>query len=242
MLFDRNRFVESTDRLGGYLLSRAIRFWMRTIEYRLYYYDPSVDPSHESFRGPVIFIMWHEYVMVPFHLRNQTRLGILASRHRDAEWLSQMALLNGFQVFRGSSGRSGVGALKAIFREPDFPGLVLTPDGPRGPRREMALGAVFLASKLRIPLVPVGFGFDRPWRNKRSWDQFPLPRPGSRARVILGPRIDVPDDLSREELEAIRLSAQRSLNCLTEAAEQWAGDNRPRLNSRPAAQLPAWNG
>ncbi len=215
---------------------------MRTIDYRLYYYDHTVDPGHESFKGPVIFILWHEYVMVPFYLRNRTRLGILASRHRDAEWLAQMSIINGFQVFRGSSGRSGVGALKSIFRESNFSGLVLTPDGPRGPRREMALGAVFLASKLQIPLVPLGFGFDRPWRVKRSWDQFPLPRPGSRARVILGPRIHVPDNLSRDQLESIRLSTQRSLNCLTDAAEQWAADNRPRINSELAAPLPAWKG
>ncbi len=92
------------------------------------------------------------------------------------------------------------------------------------------------------PLVPLGFGFDRPWRVKRSWDQFPLPRPGSRARVILGPRIHVPDNLSRDQLESIRLSTQRSLNCLTDAAEQWAADNRPRINSELAAPLPAWKG
>lgn len=238
MVSIRDYVTESFERAGGFLLSLIIRFWMRTLDYRLYHYDRSVDPSLPEFRGPVIFILWHEYVLVPFHLRNHTQLGILASRHRDAEWLSQMALMNGFRVFRGSSGRGGVGAMKAMFNQPDVSGLVLTPDGPRGPRREMAPGAIFLASKLQIPLVPVGFGFAKPWRNRRSWDKFPIPKPGSRSRIILGPRISIPDKLTREELESYRLSVQRSLNCLTEAAEAWAASNQPCPESQPAPRLP----
>jgi lysophospholipid acyltransferase (LPLAT)-like uncharacterized protein len=238
MLFSRPYVTETAERSGGFLLSRFIFYWMRTLDYRLYYYDRSVDPARPEFRGPVIFIMWHEYVLVPFHLRKRSHLGILASRHRDAEWLSQMALMNGFQVFRGSSGRGGVGAMKAMFNQSDTSGLVLTPDGPRGPRREMAPGAIFLASKLQIPLIPVGFGYSNPWRNKRSWDQFPIPKPGSRSRIILGPRINIPEKLTREELEAYRLSVQRSLNCVTEVAEAWAESNRPCPGSQPAPQLP----
>jgi lysophospholipid acyltransferase (LPLAT)-like uncharacterized protein len=236
---NRDGIVGRTQRLGGFCLSRIIRAWMRTLEYRLYCYDPSVDPASDAFRGPVIFVMWHEYLMVPFYLRSRTHLGILASKHRDAEWLSQMAILEGFQVFRGSSGRGGVGAIKAIFAEPSFAGVVLTPDGPRGPRRVMAAGAVFLSSKLKIPLVPVGYGYDRPWRNRRSWDQFPLPYPGSRARIILGPRIQIPQDCSREDLEKYRLSVERTLNILTESAEAWAIDNRPRLHSQICPRDPA---
>ena len=89
---------------------------MRTLDYRGYHYDESVDVVYDSFQGPVIFLLWHEYVPASFYLRSRNGLGILASRHRDAEWLSQMATMNGFQVFRGSSGRGGVGVLKAIVK------------------------------------------------------------------------------------------------------------------------------
>ena len=42
--------------------------------------------------------------------------------------------------------------------------LTITPDGPRGPRRQLAPGAIYLASKLGLPLVVMGYGYDRPWR------------------------------------------------------------------------------
>jgi hypothetical protein len=225
-------------RLGGLGLSLGLRWWMQRLEYRCYHYDRSVDPALPEFRAPVIFLLWHEYLPTPFYLRRQSGMGILASRHQDAEWLSQMALLNGFGVFRGSSGRGGVGALKAIFSGENFSGLVITPDGPRGPRREMAAGAIFLASKLSVPLVPVGFGYGTAWRNRRTWDQFPVPAPGARTRIILGPRINIPPDINREELEACRLSVQNSLNILTEAAEAWAINNYPLVGATACPALP----
>jgi lysophospholipid acyltransferase (LPLAT)-like uncharacterized protein len=233
--------IPAVQRMGGLLLSLGIRSWMRTLDYRVYQYEQSVDVSSDAFRGPVIYLLWHEYVLIPFYLRSKTRLAMLASRHRDAEWLSQMALIEGFQVFRGSSGRGGVGALKAIVNQPDFPGFVLTPDGPRGPRRVMAAGAIFLASKLQAPLVLVGMGYANPWRNHRAWDKFAVPKPGSRARAIISPRMHIPADLTREELESHRKSAEQTLNILTDAAEQWAADNRPRRGAQPFFRAPiAW--
>lgn len=228
----------AVQRFGGLLLSLAIRSWMRTLDYRGYFYDTSVDVTRESFQGPVVYLMWHEYTPIPFYLRSRTKLAVLASRHRDAEWLSQMAIMDGFQVFRGSSGRGGVGALKALVNDQDFPGFVLTPDGPRGPRREMAAGAIFLASKLQASIVLVGLGYNNPWRNQRAWDKFALPKPGSRARAILSPRMNIPAELTRDELEHYRATAERTLNTLTDAAEQWATDNRPRPGSCPLFRAP----
>ena len=57
--------------------------------------------------------------------------------------------------------------------------LVITPDGPRGPRRQVQAGMVYLAARTGVPIVPVGIGYDRPWRTK-SWDRFAVPRPGVR--------------------------------------------------------------
>lgn len=237
--FDRVLSTPTAQRLGGLLLSLAIRSWMRTLDYRGYHYDESVDVVYDSFQGPVIFLLWHEYVPASFYLRSRNGLGILASRHRDAEWLSQMATMNGFQVFRGSSGRGGVGVLKAIVKAHDFPGFVITPDGPRGPRREMAAGAIFLASKIQAPLILIGIGYQNPWRNHRAWDKFAIPKPGSRVRAILSPRMNIPAELTRDELEHYRLSAERTLNILTVAAEDWAADNRPRPGAHPLFRAPS---
>ena len=41
----------------------------------------------------------------------------------------------------------------------------------------MQPGLVYLASRLGLPIVPVGFGLERPYR-ANSWDRFAVPRPG----------------------------------------------------------------
>jgi len=211
---------------------------MSTLEYRGVICDPTVDAISHSFDGPVIYALWHEYIPIPFYLRAKTGFSILVSKHRDAEWLSQAAAIEGFRLFRGSSGRGGVGVLKAILAEPDFPGFVITPDGPRGPRRKFSAGAIFMASKLGIPIVLVGLGYDRPWRNRKTWDKFAVPRLGSRARAILSHRIHVPSKMNRDELERFRLKMEQELSRLTEEAEKWATDNRPRQGSKPLFKAP----
>jgi len=76
--------------------------------------------------------------------------------------------------------------------------LIVTPDGPRGPRRRLAEGSIFLASRLQMPIVCMGFAFERPWRQK-SWDRFAIPRPFSRGRAVISHFIEIPANLSKDE-------------------------------------------
>lgn len=208
-------------RLSGLALINASRVWMSTLDYQITYYDPTCDVVHPHYRGPTVFAFWHEYVLAPVYLRPHSRLAMLVSRHEDAEIISQLGSYVGFRVVRGSSNRGGVGALKELFSHGQKMNLVITPDGPRGPRRKFAQGPVYLASKLGLPLVLWGFGHDRPWRTP-TWDQFAIPRPYTRCRVVVGPAVNIPPDLDREGLEHYRQEMENLLNMLTTEAEQWA--------------------
>ena len=99
--------------------------------------------------------------------------------------------------------------------------LTITPDGPRGPRRKLAVGPIYLASQLGLPIVPLGFGIDRPWRAK-SWDSFAVPKPFSQIRSIVGPEIHVPKNIERDDLEHYRQATETLLTDLTVESEQWA--------------------
>ena len=99
--------------------------------------------------------------------------------------------------------------------------LAITPDGPRGPRRRCAPGAVYLSSKMQIPIVPIGLGYDRPWRMP-TWDSFAVPQLYSRARVVTGPALHMPADLDRAEVERYRRQLEQHLESLTTLAERWA--------------------
>lgn len=211
---------------------------MGTLDYKVYCYDWGVDPSLPTCRGQKLYIFWHEYILFPIYLRGHCNMSMLLSRHRDAEILSHVAYHLGFDFVRGSTNRGGVAALRQLLAKSREMHLTITPDGPRGPRRQLAPGPVYLASKLGMPLVAMGYGYDRPWR-ANSWDRFAVPRPFTRARAILTPEIHIPPDLDREGLEHFRQKVEQLMNRLTDEAEAWAESGRRIPNEVAVHPRPA---
>jgi lysophospholipid acyltransferase (LPLAT)-like uncharacterized protein len=226
--------------LGGLLVSAAVRHWMGTLEYKCAYYDESIDPVKPTYAGQKIYIFWHEYILFPLYLRGHCNLTMLVSQHRDADILTRTAYHMGFDFARGSSYRGGTTALRELVRRSRKMNLTITPDGPRGPRRVLAQGSVYLASKLKLPIVAMGFGYDRPWRFK-TWDHHALPRPFSRARAVVSPEIHVPDNLTRDGIEHYRLEIERLLNRLTLEAETWAESGTRKIEEVPLRSEPLWS-
>ena len=217
--------------LGGFVASAAVRLWMRTLDCRVAYYDPRVDLVHPESLGPAIYVFWHENMLIPMSFRGHCNLAILLSQHRDADILARVAYHHGFGSIRGSTARGGTAAIRELLRKSPGSSLGITPDGPRGPRRQLAPGPIYLASKLGLPVVALGFGYDRPWRAK-SWDRFAVPRPFSRARAIMGPPMPIPPDLDRAGTEYCRDPVERVLNRLTMEAEAWAESGTRKINEQ----------
>jgi len=218
-------------RLAGYVAAQGIRAWMSTLHYRAFWHDQTVDPRFEC-EQPRIYVFWHEYILLPLYLRPHCNLAMLLSRHKDADILARVAHHTGFGCVRGSSNKGATAALLELTRRGKNTHLTITPDGPRGPRRKLAIGPVYLASRLGLPIVPLGFGLDRPWRMK-SWDSFAVPRPFSQVRGIIGPEIRVPAGLERGELEFHRQDVEQRLTALTVEAEQWAASGAHREGEVP---------
>ena len=224
--------------LGGLLASFAVRNWMSTLEYKCSFYDPTVDPPHPQFDGQKIVVFWHEYLLFPLYLRGNNNYVVLLSQHRDAEVLSKTAYHLGFECVRGSTYRGGAAALRELMEKSRGRNLAMTPDGPRGPRRTLAQGPIYLASKLGLPIVAAGIGYDRPWRMK-SWDRFALPRPFSRARTVVSPAIHLPADLDRAGIEHYRQQVETLLNRLTAEAEAWAESGTRKVNETEVRREPS---
>lgn len=210
-------------RAAGSALSLGVQTLASTLDYRVAYYDPIIDPAYENDGLRRIYIFWHEYMQFFIYLRKHCRLAMLMSKHADADALEEIGNLLGFASVRGSTNRGGIQALREMARKErdEKLHLTITPDGPRGPRRVLAPGCVFLASKLQIPIVAMGVGYDRPFRFN-SWDRFALPRPGSRARCIPSGDILVPENLNKDGIEHYRRQIETVLNSLTDEAEDWA--------------------
>ncbi|MBI3434270.1 MAG: DUF374 domain-containing protein [Proteobacteria bacterium] len=210
----------------GFSVGVAARLLRWTIDWRAIYLDPALDTVHPHFCGRYVFACWHESMIMPVVLRADARMLALASRHHDGEILTHALRHLGWSVARGSSARGGSSGLLQMLRADErFPNL--TPDGPRGPRRRFSPGAIYLAARLELPLVCVGYGYRRPWR-LNSWDRFAIPRPFSRGRAVFGPALRVPADLDRDGIERYRAYFERHLTWLTEAAQSWAESGETR--------------
>lgn len=215
--------------LVGLAASWGVTQWMDTIDYRGAFYDSADDPISPDSDGPKIYLLWHEYMLLPLYLRGRSHMTILLSQHRDAEIMARTARFMGLDCVRGSTYRGASNALRELIRVCRTSNLAITPDGPRGPRRNLSQGPIYLASKLEVPLVLMGFGFEKPWRLK-SWDRFAIPRPYSRIRAVLSPAIRLPRKLDRDGLEHYRGEMERSMNRLTSEAEAWAESGTSKVN------------
>ena len=210
-------------RVAGVVASFGVHMLASSLDYRVAYYDPMIDPAYSGDGKRRIYIFWHEYILYFVFLRKFCGLAMLLSKHSDADILEELAHLLGFESVRGSTNRGGLQALLGMMHKGnnDKFHLTITPDGPRGPRRVLAPGCVFLASKLQIPIIAMGVGYDRPLR-VNSWDRFAVPRPGSRVRCIPSCDIWIPPNLDRIGLEYFRLKIEKLLNELSNEAESWA--------------------
>jgi lysophospholipid acyltransferase (LPLAT)-like uncharacterized protein len=202
------------------------------LNYRIYHCDRSVDPARPEYNEHVIYCFWHEYIVSILPRWGHTPLTVLCSQHRDGEWVNQISESLGFNIVRGSSTRGGSSAIRQMKKNSKFSSIAVTPDGPRGPRREMAMGPVYLSSLLGLPLVPLGIGMTDPYRLK-TWDRFAIPRPSSRIRLIFGPKIFIPRKSGRDKLESYRSSVQNLINDLTHHAQQWADSNQKMAGEQP---------
>jgi lysophospholipid acyltransferase (LPLAT)-like uncharacterized protein len=210
----------------------AVKAWMSTLDYRAALYDASLDPALPS-PAPRIYVFWHENMLLPLYLRGGCDMAILISRHRDADILAEVAGHAGLECVRGSTYRGAAPAIRELLRSGRQRHLVITPDGPRGPRRRLAQGAVYLASKLEMPIVAIGVGYDRPWRTP-TWDRFAVPRPFHRARAIVSPAMHIPRELGRTQVETCRVRLESLLGALSDEAEQWAMTGKRMPHEVPA--------
>jgi lysophospholipid acyltransferase (LPLAT)-like uncharacterized protein len=202
----------------GFLGALFIRFWISTLSFRVRCLGKDVFNDRDNH---YLATFWHENILVPCYFFARKDVLVLISHHADGEMIAQVCKHMGLGTIRGSSTRGGIKAMREMMRSSAGFHIAVMPDGPRGPRRRLEMGLVYLAAKTGIPIVLFGVGHDRPWRLK-TWDRFVVPRPFSQALVIASAPIFIPENASKAELEQHRQRIEQALNDLTDYAEQVA--------------------
>jgi lysophospholipid acyltransferase (LPLAT)-like uncharacterized protein len=199
----------------------GIRRLVGSNHFHFRYDDPNVNPEVARRLGHrYIYAFFHEVMLFPAYFWAWPEMQILISDHRDGEYITRVVRKLGFGVVRGSTTRGGARALKEMIARIDRGHLCVTPDGPRGPRRHVHQGLIYLAAKTGWPIVGAGMAFHRPWR-ANSWDRFAVPRPFRAACCVTPAPVAVPSDIDREGIEHYRLEVEARMNRATDEAEAW---------------------
>ncbi len=173
-----------------------------------------------SGRRPV-WPFWHERIFLStIYFRNRG-ITVITSKSKDGEYIARFIQRFGFGAIRGSSSRGGSRALIEMKRAmADGVEIAFTADGPRGPRHVAKPGPVYLAKLTGNPVLPFLMEPARYWTLK-TWDRLQIPKPFSRALLIIAEPFDVASDASETEIEAKVGEMQRSLDRLVERGAAW---------------------
>jgi lysophospholipid acyltransferase (LPLAT)-like uncharacterized protein len=167
-----------------------------------------------------VFLLWHEALLPLLWQHRDQGIVIVVSEARDGQYLSDLALSLGYRAVRGSSTRGGTRALLGAVRELRAGrSLAFTPDGPRGPRRELKPGVVAAAQRGGGIVVPIHAQTDRAWR-LHSWDRFLIPKPLARVVITYGRPFEIgPGEAGLAE--GLELAEERLHEISSE--EAWVG-------------------
>ena len=167
---------------------------------------------------PVALLLWHGQLLPLLYVMRFQSIACLISTHKDGELIAQVARRLGCKLIRGSSSRGADRALLGLVRTlRDGFTVAVTPDGPRGPYRTFAAGALVAAHRAEAPVVAFGVHASRAW-HLSSWDRFMIPKPFARLTIVFDAPQQVPGESSRDAADAVPLFIDRMAAVAARAA------------------------
>lgn len=198
-------------------LGKIVAWLIRVIGMTLRFEVEDRAGAFDNQRPGWIWAFWHNRMFVIPYVHEQWFAhipgAILSSPSGDGQIIADACSHFGFEAARGSSSKpqKGLAALIMLAEKVNEGRDVgITPDGPRGPIYQIQPGIIKLAQLTGGTVVPVRVLYTRAIRFK-TWDQFLLPLPFSRVKVIFEPTMTVPRKLTEEAFEAQRLSLEQTL-------------------------------
>ncbi len=164
--------------VGGFILPPLIYGLMRLLWFsaskKFHYVTPIGDEQH-------VCVCWHgELLMSPQayrYIHKKHPASAIISGHYDGLLIAKVLKKLQIRALKGSSRKGAQKVLLEAFRSiKSGEEVLITPDGPRGPRHSMSDGAIGLALKSHLPLFVMNFTAKNYWQ-LGSWDGFVIPKP-----------------------------------------------------------------
>lgn len=216
------------------LLGGLVALWMTVVKYTNRWevtYPERAAPIIASGQGLIALTFHSRFLLLTSAWkRSYQHPHVLISRSRDGDIVAWTCRWLGLSTVRGSAknaakskGKGGGKAGRDILDAIDTGGcIVITPDGPRGPRQRVPIGPFRLARLSGAPVLPCTFAVAKR-RQFNSWDRFILPLPFGKGRIVWGTAQHIPADMDDESLETIRAQVEQEMNQLMAEADQSLG-------------------
>ncbi|WP_437227127.1 lysophospholipid acyltransferase family protein [Planctomicrobium sp. SH661] len=207
-------------------VARVLAFLFRclyaTCRIRVIEGAPLTSPYAPSGSHRYVYCTWHDGILNSLFCGPVHHCAALTSRHTDGEYVAQVMEVIGIQPIRGSNGRGGATAAKQLLTAAENHHIVVTTDGPQGPRRTIKPGIIFLASQTGRPIVPVACSARRAWRPKGHWTDLLIPLPFTDVFVLGGELMFIPPDVRRDQLNGFCKDLQQRMDALQTRADEIA--------------------
>ncbi len=209
------------------ILARWMQFCFSTMRWT--HENEAVAEAVWAKGGGVLCAFWHSRIALSpacWPLDRAQPAKALISLSADGQFIARAVALQGFPAIRGSSSnkdkadrdKGGSQALRAGLRQLKVGALAITPDGPRGPARQMAEGLPMMARISKAPTLFIGMSCN-PAIRLNSWDRAIIPLPFARGAIVW----DVADYPVGEDLEAVRRDWADRLNAVEARADAITG-------------------
>ena len=207
-------------RVIGLMLFGVVKLVCATVKFEVEGWEHCEAVARDGHQA--IYAGWHRQIFLFTYFWRGRRIVVMQSRSFDAEYMARVIHRLGFGSVRGSSTRGHTGATVEMIRlmRAGCP-VGFTIDGPKGPRHVAKMGAVLIAKKAGQPILPFTIVPAKSWEIRKSWDQTQIPKPFTRARVIIAAPVYVPPDADDKLLEVKRAEVQNALDELERKGEQW---------------------
>lgn len=171
----------------NYIIYGLVRLLFLT--YRLsieYEGDTRKDLASTECKG--IYYFWHQHILTGmlFFFRLRCAGHCIISPSNDGYIAAFIAKRLRFSVLYGSAHKTPVLLVRQALHVLNNSGrLCLIGDGSRGPAHELQPGITYLSNKTGVPIVFIECIPQRAYTVKKSWDQFKIPLPFSKIKVIV---------------------------------------------------------
>ena len=197
-----------------------------------------IDPYETTGENRYLYCVWHDQIVMTVFSGRPKNMAGLVSGHQDGSYLADAMKRLGITPVRGSSKRGGSRAMGELLQRVRKYHVAITPDGPRGPRRKLKTGIVFLASHSGRGIIPSVYACRRGWRIQGNWTDMLLPWPFTTIYATGGPPFVVPPDLDRDELEQYVERLEREMDRLQAIVDEAAVTGCLKIGTSPKVDSP----